>query len=74
MESLKVRYERTENGSFGASSATVKLVSDVIEKGKEKGNRQPIIYEVGVGMGYAVKKLPIIPDVKLFLFGGKYDT
>jgi len=36
MESLKVRYERTENGSFGASSATVKLVSDVIEKGKEK--------------------------------------
>jgi len=25
-------------------------------------------------MGYAVKKLPIIPDVKLFVFGGKYDT
>lgn len=66
VENLKLRYERTGNGSFGASPATVKLVRDVVEKRKEKGNKQQIIYEAGVGMGYAVKELATIPDVKFW--------
>lgn len=66
VEELKLRYEKNVNGSFGASPASVRLVKDIIESRQKKGKRQQIVYEAGVGMGYAVRELAVIPGVKFY--------
>ena len=39
VETLKLRYERNTNGSFGASPASVKLVENMIEQ-RKSGKRE----------------------------------
>lgn len=64
VESLKLRYERNEEGSFGASPTSVKIVKDVISYRQERSQTQQVVYEAGVGTGYAVKELSAIKGVK----------
>lgn len=64
VESLKLLYEKNENGSFGSSPTSIKLVKDIIDYRLEKNKTQQIVYEAGVGTGYAMKELSAIQDVK----------
>lgn len=66
VENLKLHYERTESESFGATPASVELVKKVIENRKKNSKRQQIVYEAGVGMGYAVKELAALSGVKFY--------
>lgn len=65
VEALKLRYERNINGSFGSTAASVKLVEDIIEQRKQKEKTQ-IVYEAGVGTGYAVERLAAVSGVKFY--------
>lgn len=64
VEALKLRYERNTNESFGASSASVKLVKDMIEQRKNRKKGTQIVYEAGVGTGYALRCLIELPEVE----------
>lgn len=66
VESLKLEYEKSEAGSFGASNASVQLVCSIITdmKGGGGSNRKIVVYEAGVGLGYAAKAIIRIPNVQ----------
>lgn len=66
VENLKLRYERNDEGSFGASPLSVKIIKDVISYRQERNQTQQIVYEAGVGTGYAVKELSVIKGVKFY--------
>lgn len=66
VESLKLRYEKSENGGFGVSPASVKLVKDIVNSRLEQDGREQIIYEAGVGTGYALKELSSMPGVRFY--------
>lgn len=65
VEALKLRYEPNVNESFGSTPASVKLVEDIIEQRKKKEKTQ-IVYEAGVGTGYAVERLAAVSGVKFY--------
>lgn len=55
-----------EKVSSGATNASVQLVCSIITKMKEGGgdsNRKIVVYEAGVGAGYAAKAIIKIPNV-----------
>ncbi len=64
VEALKLRYEPNVNGSFGSTPASVKLVKDMIELRKKAGEERQIVYEAGVGTGYALRSLIDLPGVE----------
>lgn len=63
VETLKLMYERTEVESFGASPWTVKLVTNAVKERIKKTGKAQVVYEAGVGMGYAVRNIIKIPHV-----------
>ena len=67
VEALKLRYEKPAvDGSFGATPVTVKLVAEVVkERLKTIGNKQ-LVYEAGVGMGYAIRDIIEIPGIRYY--------
>ena len=65
VETLKLLYEKPEvNGSFGATLTTVKLVIDVIKERLKHMQKPQLVYEAGVGMGYAVRNIIEIPQIQ----------
>lgn len=66
VETLKLHYERNVNGSFGSTPASVKLVEDIIEYRKKTKKGTQIVYEAGVGTGYAVERLAAVSGVKFY--------
>ncbi len=62
VESLKLVYEEVGQGSFGASNASVQLVCSLLQDG-DQGSAK-VVYEAGVGLGFAAKVIADIPNVQ----------
>lgn len=63
VETLKLMYERTSVESFGASPWTVDLVKNIVKERIRKTQKKQVVYEAGVGRGYAVRNIIEIPHV-----------
>lgn len=67
VETLKLMYERSTVESFGASPWTVRLVKNAVKKRIQKTHQKQVVYEAGVGIGYAVKNIIEMPNI--FYYG-----
>lgn len=63
VETLKLMYERTDVESFGASPWTVRLVKNAVKERIQKTHQKQVVYEAGVGRGYAVRNIIEMPHV-----------
>lgn len=63
VEELIPRYQRDKK-SFGASSWSVQKLEEIVRIRAKKTNKEVVIYEAGVGTGYAIKKLADVPGVR----------
>lgn len=65
IESVMMCYKK-DTTRFGASNASVQLVCSIITnmKRERSSNRKIVVYEAGVGSGYAAKEIIKIPNVQ----------
>lgn len=67
VETLKLRYEKADaQESFGASPMSVKAVKDIIESRTALMKCGQVVYEAGVGLGYALREIIELPKVKFY--------
>lgn len=65
IESLMSEYiEKSITGSFGASNASVQLVCSILTNMRDSTEQKKLVYEAGVGSGYAAKAITNLPNVQ----------